>query len=76
MLATDYFLRCGYGMNFFDYDQQVEMLEGLNQIRYNFYYFGNDQMKAYRRHARKQLKAWQTRWQKEKEQKPQEGEGQ
>ena len=61
-MATDYFLRCGYGMHLFNYEQQEEMLEELNQIRYNFYHFGNDEMRAYRRYAQKEIKAWNARW--------------
>lgn len=68
MMATDYLLRCGYGMQFFDYDQQQEMLERLNQIRYDFYLFGNDQGAAYNRYAQKELKAWHVKWKKIKEQ--------
>ena len=69
MMATDYLLRCGYGMQYFDYEQQQEMLEGLNQIRYDFYLFGNDQKAAYNRHVQKELKIWQSKWVKSKEQK-------
>lgn len=69
MMATDYFMRCGYGMHLFEFDQVQEMLEGLNQIRYDFYLFGNDQMAAYKRHAQKELKQWQSKWKKVKEQK-------
>jgi len=76
MMATDYFMRCGYGMHLFEFDQVQEMLEGLNQIRYDFYLFGNDQMAAYKRHAQKELKQWQSKWKKVKEQKAQEGQGQ
>lgn len=76
MMATDYFMRCGYGMHLFEFDQVQEMLEGLNQIRYDFYLFGNDQMAAYKRHVQKELKQWQSKWKKVKEQKAQEGKGQ
>ncbi|SRR6266498_491742 len=71
MMATDYFMRCGYGMHLFEFDQVQEMLEGLNQIRYDFYSFGNDQMAAYKQHAQKELKQWQSKWKKVKEQKAQ-----
>ena len=76
MMATDYFLRCGYGMPFFEYDQVQEMLDGLNQIRYDFYSFGNNQMTAYKRHVQKELKQWQSNWKKVKAQQQQKGEGQ
>jgi hypothetical protein len=75
MMATDYFLRCGYGMPFFDLDQVVQMLEELNQIRYDFYCFGNDNMDAYKRHAQKELKAWHTKWEKIKNKRQAKGEG-
>jgi hypothetical protein len=76
MMATDYFLRCGHGIHLFDYDQQREMLEGLNQIRHDFYLFGNDQRAAYNRHAQKELKLWQSKWKKEKELKQEKEKGQ
>jgi len=67
MMATGYFLRCGHGMQYFDYDQQREMLEELNQLRYDFYEYGNDQMEEYNQHVKQELEQWQARWNKTKE---------
>ena len=63
-MSADYFLRCGYGMHIFDYQQQEQMLNELNTIRYNFYLFGNKQMAAYKRYRRKEIKDWYQRWNK------------
>jgi hypothetical protein len=76
MMATEYFMRCGHGMHLFDYQEQEQMLEGLNQIRYNFYHFGNDEMAAYKRYAQKEMKTWHNRWDKVKREKTAKGEGQ
>jgi len=73
MMATDYLLRRGYGMQFFDYDLQEEMLEELNQVRCEYYKFGNDQMAEYKKYVQKELNAWHTRWKQVKEQKQEEG---
>jgi hypothetical protein len=76
MMATEYFMRCGYGMHLFDYQEQEQMLEELNQIRYNFYHFGNDEMAAYKRYAQKEMKTWHNRWENVKRERLAKGEGQ
>ena len=76
MMATEYFMRCGYGMHLLDYQEQEQMLEELNQIRYNFYHFGNDEMAAYKLYARKEIKTWHHRWENVKREKTAKGEGQ
>jgi len=76
MMATDYFLRCGYGMHIFDYEQLGQMISGLNDIRYNVSSFGNSQIDAYRRYVKKELKIWHTYWLNEKARKTSQEKGQ
>jgi hypothetical protein len=76
MMAAAYFLRCGYGMHCFDYDQVDEMLSELDCIRYERYQFNSDQETQYRKHARGRLKEWYTRWRKVKKTQSLRNEGQ
>jgi hypothetical protein len=69
MMATGYFIRCGYGMHIFEFDQVQEMFEKLDQLRYDSYMFYTGQRTAYNRYVQKELKQWQTKWKKVKEQK-------
>jgi hypothetical protein len=62
ILAGEYFLRCGYGMHCFDYDQAEEMLSELDCIRYAGCHCDNE--KEQRRHIHKRIKEWYTTWKK------------
>lgn len=66
MMAAAYFLRCGYGIHCFDYEQAETILMELDCIRYERYQFGNEKEAEYRKHLQKRLKEWYTRWQKVK----------
>jgi hypothetical protein len=76
MMAAAYFLRCGYGMHCFDYEQTEEMLTELDCIRYERYQFDSEKEAAYRKHLQKRLKEWYTRWHKVKKVQSLKGEGQ
>ena len=64
MMAADYFLRCGYGMHCFDYEQIETMLTELDCLRYERYQFDNEKEAEYRKHIRKRINQWYTRWHK------------
>jgi hypothetical protein len=66
ILAGEYYLRCGYGMHCFDYDQAEEMLTDLECIRYERYQFDNEEEAVYRKHMQRRINQWYTRWQKQK----------
>ncbi len=62
ILAGEYFLRCGYGMACFTYDQVEEMLRELNTMRYDCYQFTKGQEAEYQKHLRKRLNQWNDKW--------------
>jgi hypothetical protein len=64
MMAAAYFLRCGYGMHCFDFDQVEEMLTELDCLRYERYQFEPEKEAEYRKHIRKRINQWYTRWHK------------
>jgi hypothetical protein len=64
IMAGEYFLRCGYGMDSFDYDQAEEMLTQLDCIRYERYQFETGKESEYRRHLQRRLNEWYARWKK------------
>jgi hypothetical protein len=64
IMAGEYFLRCGYGMDSFDYDQVEEMLTELDSIRYERYQFDTGKEAECRRHLQKRINQWYTRWKK------------
>ena len=64
LLAGEYFLRCGYGRDTFDYDQVEEMLLELECIRYERYQFGDEKEAEYRKHIQRRINQWYTRWKK------------
>ena len=66
MMVAAYFLRCGYGMHCFDYEQTEEMLTELDCIRYERYQFEPEKEAQYRKHIRKRINEWYTRWRKVK----------
>jgi hypothetical protein len=56
--AAAYLLRCGYGMFWFTYDQTVQMICELDDIRNEW----RQHQKGYPRHMRQKLKAWHKKW--------------
>ena len=66
--AAAYLLRCGYGMGWFTYDETVQMICDLDDIRNQWHRFEYDHPKDYPRHMRQKLKAWHARWRKIKRQ--------
>ena len=60
--AASYLLRCGYGMHWFTYDETVQMICELDQIRNEWHHFERDHQKDYPRHMRQKLKAWHKKW--------------
>jgi hypothetical protein len=71
-MAVEYFMRVGYGMHLFDFDEVQRMFDELNTIRYSFYNYGNDREKEFKKvltiEYRAFLKKWKTlKAKKEKE---------
>lgn len=62
MMAVTYFMRVGYGMHLFDFDEVESMFDELNTIRYSFYDYGNDRKQEYIRERDRQYKAWFKEW--------------
>ena len=56
--AASYLLRCGYGMCWFTYDETVQMICELDEIRNQWHHHQKD----YPRHKRQKLKAWHKKW--------------
>jgi hypothetical protein len=67
LMAADYFMRCCYGMEIFDYEDIEEMFAGLDLIRYGPSSTGYGQMDVYKSHVKKKLKKWHAMWKKEKD---------
>jgi hypothetical protein len=56
--AASYLLRCGYGMFWFTYDETVQMICELDDIRNQWWHH----QEGYPRHMRQKLKAWHKKW--------------
>jgi hypothetical protein len=61
-MAVEYFMRCGYGMHRYDYEQVQTMFDGLNWLRWQWP--GNDPVKEqqYRKERLTFLKQWHKEW--------------
>ena len=68
-MAVEYFMRIGYGMHLFDFDQIENMFNELNTIRCDFYNYGNDWEKEYIKQRDKQYRALFKEWKALKEKK-------
>lgn len=56
-MAVEYFMRVGYGMHLFEFDEVERMFDELNTIRYSFYNYGNPRKKEYIQERNRQYKA-------------------
>ncbi len=73
MMAVQYFMRCGYGMHLFDYDEVQQMFDELEYIRYRFYDYGNPREDEYISDCKKRYQEFFKQWKaikKQKEKKP------
>lgn len=61
-MAVEYFMRVGYGMHLFEFDEVETMFDELNTIRYSFYNYGNDKEKEYIKEQNKQYKGLLKQW--------------
>lgn len=63
-MAVEYFMRVGYGMHLFSFDEVESMFDELNTIRYSFYNYGNpkeqEYIKAQNRQYKELLKQWKA----------------
>jgi len=61
-MAVEYFMRVGYGMHRYEFDQVEQMFDGLNWLRCQWP--GNDaeKEKQYLQERRKFLKQWLKEW--------------
>ena len=61
-MAWEYFMRVGYGMHRYDFDQVEQMFEEVNTLR--FQWPGNDaeKEKEYRKQRKLFLKEWHKQW--------------
>jgi hypothetical protein len=61
-MAVEYFMRVGYGMHRYEFDQVEQMFDGLNWLRCQWP--GNDaeKEKQYLQERRKFLKQWFKEW--------------
>lgn len=55
-MAVEYFMRVGYGMHLFSFDEVESMFDELNAIRYSFYSYGNPRIQEYLKERDKQYK--------------------
>jgi hypothetical protein len=69
MMAVQYFMRCGYGMHLFDYEEVEQMFDALNDIRYSFYNYGNPREEEYVNERNKRYREFYKQWKVLKEQK-------
>jgi hypothetical protein len=68
-MAAEYFMRCGYGMHLFEYDQIDAMFSGLDDVRKAFYNYGNSRIDEYKNYRKDYLKEWSEYWKEEKKKK-------
>lgn len=61
-MAVEYFMRVGYGMYLFEFDEVQRMFDELNTIRYSFYNYGNDREKEFKKVLTKEYRAFYRRW--------------
>lgn len=59
-MATSYFMRCGYGMHRYAFDQVEQMFDGLNWLRFQQYEKRGAAFKALQKQF---LKEWFQEWQ-------------
>jgi len=64
-MAVEYFLRVGYGMHRYDYEQVEEMFDGLNWLRFQQY---EKKGNAYANLKTNFLKQWFKRWKEKQKQ--------
>ena len=57
--ATCYFMRCGYGMHRYEFDQVEQMFDGLNWLRWQQYEKKGAAFKALQKQF---LKEWSAEW--------------
>jgi len=57
--ATSYFIRCGYGMHRYEWEQVQEMFDGLNWLRWQQYEKKGTAFKALQNQF---LKEWFSEW--------------
>lgn len=61
-MAVEYFMRVGYGMHLFEFDEVQRMFDELNTIRYSFYDYGNSREKEFKTVLTKEYRAFYRRW--------------
>ena len=57
--ATSYFMRCGYGMHRYEFDQVEQMFDGLNWLRWQQY---EKKGAAFKKLQQQFLKEWLNEW--------------
>jgi hypothetical protein len=65
-MAVEYFMRVGYGMYRFSYEEIEHLFDELNTIRYNFYSYGNSREQEYIRERNRQYQKLFRQWAAEK----------
>jgi len=60
--ATGYFMRCGYGMHRYEFDQVEQMFDGLNWLRWQWHGNDEEKKKQYQQQRKTFLKQWFKEW--------------
>lgn len=66
-MAVEYFMRVGYGMHLFSFEEVEGMFDELDTIRYSFYNYGNEKEQQFIRERNKQYKKLFAAWKEQKE---------
>ena len=61
-MATNYLLRCGYGMHSYTYGQTVEIIKELTVIILNSIKYDNPWDTEYQGHLKESLDTWYKKW--------------
>ena len=61
-MAVEYFMRVGYGMHRYEFDQVEQMFDGLNWLRWQRPGNDEEKEKQYRQERRQFLKQWLKEW--------------
>lgn len=68
-MAIAYFMRCGYGMPFFEYHEVESMFYELETIRWNYISYRNGLDKKYIEYRKKEYEKLLKQWNKLKKEK-------
>jgi len=61
-MAVEYFMRVGYGMHRYEFDQVEQMFDGLNWLRWQWPGNDEEKEKTYQQQRKTFLKQWFKEW--------------